>query len=252
MKAVIVAAGLGTRLLPITKVIPKEMLPILDKPVLHYIVEEAVNSGINEIYIVINKNKELIRKYFTLGSETNEKLDELRLLLKKVNMHFAYQEKQLGLGDAVNQVKLKEPFALLLGDSIMACSVPCIKQLIDAFNETKKTVINVERVPQEFISRFGIVEGIEIKKNVYKVSKLTEKPRHSPSNLAICGRYILTPKIFACLAMVGRGHNNEIQLTDALSLLLGSEGIYAYLFDGKRYDIGNKDSYLEVIRAFST
>ncbi|MDD5253899.1 MAG: sugar phosphate nucleotidyltransferase [Candidatus Nanoarchaeia archaeon] len=251
MKAVIVAAGLGKRLLPITKIIPKEMLPLNNKPILQHVIEEIKESGINEIIIVINRKKDIIREYF--NPELSKDSEELNKLLRDLNINYIYQNEQEGLGHAVLQVKdlIDEPFALLLGDAVFLSKTPCLKQLLDAFGKTGKSIINIERIPKEIIQKRGIAEGFFINDNFLRIVNLIEKPANSDSNMAISARYILTPSIFYYLEQTEKGHSGEIQLTDAISKLSKSEEVYGYLSDAVRLDIGDRDSYLNAIIAFS-
>lgn len=261
-KAIIPAAGLGTRFLPATKVKSKEMLPIVDKPTIQYIVEEAVNSGIEEILIVIGRNKTCIENHFDKSVELelelakNNKNDLLNLvkdISKMANIHFIRQKEPRGLGHAIYCARTfvgNEPFAVLLGDDIVYTDEnqkTCLKQLIDCYDEYKTSILGVQQVDPRNVSKYGIVEGIEIDNRICKVKGLVEKPRieDAPSNIAILGRYIITPKIFEILSRTKPGKGNEIQLTDALLKLLKEEAIYSYNFEGKRYDVGDKLGYLQ-------
>lgn len=233
-KAIIPAAGLGTRLYPITNVIPKEMLPILQRPAIEYVVNEAIASGIKEIGIVINNKKEIIKQYFNASA----------------NIHFIYQDKPKGLGHAVLQAEEfigDEPFAVLLPDEIIDSRTPCIKQLIDIHNVCESnTVLGVQRVKLKDVSKYGIIETNKIDNKILEVNNLVEKPAvfKTPSTFAIMGRYILTPKILDILKTIKPGKNNEIQLTDALKELLLYEDIKAYHFDGTRFDVGTQEGLL--------
>lgn len=258
-KAIIPAAGLGTRFLPATKAQPKEMLPIVDKPTIQYIVEEAINSGIEDIMIVTGRGKRAIEDHFDKSFELEEALkakgnhDLLSLvqdISNLVNIHYIRQKEPKGLGHAIYCAKTfigDEPFAVLLGDDIVDAEVPCLKQLIEVYNEYKTTVIGVQHVSDEDVSKYGIVSGKPIDDRVYKVKDLVEKPEKekAPSNIAILGRYIISPQIFKHLENAEPGKGGEIQLTDALKGLMGSEAMYAYDFTGKRYDVGNKLGFLE-------
>ena len=261
-KAIIPAAGLGTRFLPATKAQPKEMLPIVDKPTIQYIIEEAINSGIEEILIVTGRNKKSIEDHFDKSVELEMELaknhkDELLELVKDisdmVDIHYIRQKEPRGLGHAIHCAKSfvgDEPFAILLGDDIVYTDEnekPCLKQLMDCYNEYKTSILGVQSVDIENVSKYGIIRGIPIEDRVYKVKGLVEKPNKedAPSNTAILGRYIVTPKIFEILERTEPGKGNEIQLTDALLQLLNEEAIYAYNFKGKRYDVGDKLGYLE-------
>jgi UTP--glucose-1-phosphate uridylyltransferase len=261
-KAIIPAAGLGTRFLPATKAQPKEMLPIVDKPTIQYIIEEAIASGIEEILIVTGRNKKCIEDHFDKSVELEMELaknhkDELLELVKDisdmVDIHYIRQKEPRGLGHAIHCAKSfvgNEPFAILLGDDIVYTDEsqrPCLKQLIDCYDEYKTSVLGVQCVDPEHVSKYGIVDGIKIEDKVCKVKGLVEKPNKedAPSNTAILGRYIVTPKIFEILERTKPGKGNEIQLTDALLELVKSEAMYAYNFEGKRYDVGDKLGFLE-------
>ena len=258
-KAVIPAAGLGTRFLPATKAQPKEMLAIVDKPAIQYIIEEAVESGIEEILIITGRNKGAIEDHFDSSYEIEaelkqkKKYDLLQLIDKISNLaqiYYTRQKEPKGLGHALLCAKAfvgNEPFAVMLGDDIVDSDVPCLKQIIDVFNKYQASIVGVQEVPRLELNKYGIVSGTEIEKNVYMVKDLIEKPEvdKAPSNIAILGRYIITPKIFELLENTKPGINGEIQLTDALKKLLELESIYAYVFDGKRYDIGDKLGFLK-------
>ena len=259
-KAVIPAAGLGTRFLPATKAQPKEMLPIVDKPTLQYIIEECVASGIEEILIITGRNKKSIEDHFDKSVELEmelekagkkEMLEMVRDISDMVNIHFIRQKEPKGLGHAILCAKTfvgNEPFAVLLGDDVVYNDEkPCLKQLIDCYEEYNTSVLGVQIVAPENVNKYGIVGGIKIEDRVYKVKKLVEKPslEEAPSNVAILGRYIITPKIFEILEDTEPGKGNEIQLTDALIKLIEEEAMYAYDFEGRRYDIGDKLGFLE-------
>jgi UTP--glucose-1-phosphate uridylyltransferase len=264
-KAVIPAAGLGTRFLPVTKAQPKEMLPIIDTPVIQYVVQECVDSGIEDILIISGKGKRSIEdhfdKNFELESRLQEKEDEvlytqLRHIESMANIHFIRQKELNGLGDAIYHARFHcghEPFAVLLGDTIIDSVIPVTQQLIDAYEQYSQTVIAVETVPPENVSRYGIVGGDKLSDRVIRLNQLVEKPgrKQAPSNMAIAGRYVLTPAIFRALEKTPRGKGNEIQLTDALQILLKEEGIIASLIEGKRYDIGNKMDFLKTTVEFA-
>lgn len=259
MKAVIPAAGLGTRFLPATKAQPKEMLPIVDKPVIQFVVEEAINSGIDDILIITGRGKRAIEDHFDKSFELEYTLEEQgkkRLLqqMKDISdladIHYVRQKERRGLGHAILCAKNhvgQEPFAVLLGDTIVESKVPCTKQLVGVFEKYDDSVIAVEEVPRERIPSYGIVDGKKIAKGIYRVVDLVEKPKveEAPSNLGIIGRYILTPEIFTVLEETKTGVGNEIQLTDALRALGKSQSMYASKFTGRRYDIGNKFDYLK-------
>ncbi len=245
-KAVIPAAGLGTRFLPATKAQPKEMLPVVDKPVIQYVVEEAVASGIEDILIITGKGKRAIEDHFGKSELENEFLNDIDEMMRHVNLLYTRQREPRGLGDAVYYAKSfagDEPFALLLGDTI---TIPeCTAELIKKYEEFKTTIIAVEEVPEERISSYGVIKGKEIEGDIYLIEDLVEKPsaEDAPSNLGILGRYILTPAIFEAIERTPPGKGNEIQLTDALRLV--REKIYGYVYRGRRYDIGNKLDWLK-------
>lgn len=258
-KAIIPAAGLGTRFLPATKAQPKEMLPIVDKPTIQYIVEEAIESGIEDILIITGKSKRSIEDHFDKSFELEEELrkkgdTELLNLVQDisnlVNIHYIRQKEPKGLGHAIYCAKTfigEEPFAVLLGDDIVDAQKPCLKQLIDVFDEYQTTVLGVQTVREEDVSKYGIVSCRNVDDRVYKVKDLVEKPdkESAPSNIAILGRYIITPRIFKYLENATPGKGGEIQLTDALKALMGNEAMYAYDFEGNRYDVGNKIGFLQ-------
>jgi UTP--glucose-1-phosphate uridylyltransferase len=264
-KAVIPAAGLGTRFLPATKAQPKEMLPIIDTPTIQYVVQECVESGIEDILIISGKGKRSIEdhfdKNFELESRIQEKEDEalytqLRHIESMANIHFIRQKELNGLGDAIYHARFHcehEPFAVLLGDTILDSVIPATQQLIDSYEQYGQTVIAVETVPWEKVCRYGIVGGKSLSDRVMQLDCLIEKPsrEQAPSNFAIAGRYILTPEIFKALEKTPRGKGNEIQLTDALQILLKEEGMIATLIEGKRYDIGNKMDFLKTTVEFA-
>jgi len=260
-KAVIPAAGLATRLLPATKAQPKEMLPIVDKPTIQYIVEEVINSGIEDILIVTGRYKRTIEDHFDKSYELEEELKKkgnydllaiVQDISNLVNIHYIRQKEPKGLGHAIYCAKAfvgNEPFAVLLGDDIIDSEVPCLKQMIDIYENYGGTIIGVQPVPQENVSSYGIVDCTQISERVYKVNDLVEKPEKekAPSNIAILGRYIISPRIFEFLENIQPGKNGEIQLTDALKQLVKVEPMYAYNFIGNRYDVGNKIGYLQAM-----
>lgn len=264
-KAVIPAAGFGTRFLPATKAQPKEMLPIIDTPVIQYVVQECVDSGIEDILIVSGKGKRSIEDHFDrnfeLENRIQEKEDEalytqLRHIEDMANIHFIRQKELNGLGDAIYHARFhcgNEPFAVLLGDTILDSVIPATQQLIDTYEQYKQTVIAVETVPKDKVSRYGIVGGEKISDKLMQLNALVEKPDidQAPSNLAIAGRYILTPEIFTALEKTPRGKGNEIQLTDALRILMKRENMIAQTIEGKRYDIGNKLDFLKTTVEFA-
>lgn len=264
-KAIIPAAGLGTRFLPATKAQPKEMLPIVDKPTLQYIIEEAVASGIEEILIITGRNKKSIEDHFDKSIELelelekkgkDELLEEVRKISDMVNIHYIRQKEPKGLGHAIYCAKSfigKEPFAVLLGDDIVDAKTPCLKQMIKAYDEYKTTILGVQEVAKDDVNKYGIVEGKHIEDRVYKVKDLVEKPaiEEAPSNIAILGRYIISPRIFDILEHTAPGKGGEIQLTDALKVLAQKEAMYAYNFEGRRYDVGDKLGFLEATVEFA-
>lgn len=251
-KAIIPAAGLGTRFLPATKAMPKEMLPIVDKPTIQYIVEEAVASGIEDIIIVTGKGKRAIEDHFDNSFELEfnlaekqkwELLESVRKSSEMADIHYIRQKEPRGLGHAIWCARKfigNEPFAVLLGDDIVEANKPCLKQMIDVYDEYKSSVVGVQPVPWEEVSRYGVVDASPLAERVYKANRLVEKPKRedAPSNLAILGRYILTPRIFDMLGEQQVGVGGEIQLTDAISRLSEVERIIAYDFEGKRHDVG--------------
>lgn len=264
-KAVIPAAGLGTRFLPATKAQPKEMLPIIDTPTIQYVVQECVDSGIEDILIISGKGKRSIEDHFDrnmeLESRMQEKEDEaiytqLRHIENMANIHFIRQKELNGLGDAIYHARFhcgNEPFAVLLGDTIIDSVIPVTQQLIDTYEQYQRTVIAVETVAWDKVSRYGIVGGEKMSDKILHLTDLIEKPERdkAPSNLAIAGRYILTPEIFPALEKTKRGKGNEIQLTDALRALLKTEDLYATVIEGKRHDIGNKLDFLKTTVEFA-
>lgn len=264
-KAVIPAAGLGTRFLPATKAQPKEMLPIVDKPTIQYIIEEAVESGIEEILIITGRNKRAIEDHFDKSVELEfelekkakeEELKLVRSISNMANIYYIRQKEPKGLGDAINCARTfvgNEPFAVMLGDDVVDSKIPCLKQLMDCYNEYKTSILGVQKVPKSEVDKYGIVKGLKIEDRVYKVKDLVEKPKieEAPSNIAILGRYIITPEIFKILSNTKPGKGGEIQLTDALRTLIKEEAIYSYNFEGKRYDVGNKLGFLKATVDFA-
>jgi len=256
-KAIIPAAGLGTRFLPATKAMPKEMLPIVDKPTIQYIVEEAIESGIEDIIVVTGKGKRAIEDHFDIAFELEHTLEEkgkFELLRKvqqssNVEIHYIRQKEPKGLGHAVWCARSfigNEPFAVLLGDDIVQSDTPCTRQLIEQYELTGRSVIGVQPVGTDQTSRYGILDPIEKRGRLYKVRRFVEKPPQgqAPSNLAIMGRYVLTPEIFEYLGKHEIGAGGEIQLTDAIQKLNEDSGVYAYDFEGVRYDVGEKLGYI--------
>ena len=260
-KAVIPAAGLGTRFLPATKAMPKEMLPIVDKPTIQFIVEEAKKSGIEDILIVTGKNKRAIENHFDSNPELEQDLKdtgkvELLKLTEEitdlgVNLYYTRQPHPAGLGDAIFRARSfvgDEPFVVMLGDDLMRDKVPLTKQLIDDYNQTHAPTLAVMKVPHEEVSKYGVIspEG-KINDDLYNVKSFVEKPpvAKAPSDLAIIGRYLLTPEIFDILATQKPGRGGEIQLTDAIDTMNKTQRVFAHVFNGQRFDVGNKEGYLE-------
>lgn len=264
-KAVIPAAGLGTRFLPATKAMPKEMLPIVDKPTIQYIIEEAIESGIEDILIITGKGKRAIEDHFDSVPELEANLisknkSELLYLVEettKINIHFIRQSKPKGLGDAILQAKAfvgNEPFVVMLGDDIVQADVPCTRQLIEQYEITNSSIIGVQPVPEKDTNRYGIVDpSTSISAQLHKVKSFVEKPAPgtAPSNLAILGRYLLTPEIFKYLETQQVGSGGEIQLTDAITRLNEMQRVFAYEFDGKRYDVGEKLGFIRTTLEFA-
>lgn len=257
-KAVIPAAGFGTRFLPATKSTPKEMLTIVDRPTIHYNVEELIEAGIEDILIIIGRNKEDIANYFDRSPELELYLKEngkedlyemTERISNMANIHYVRQKEAKGLGHAVYCAKSfvgDEPFALVLGDDLVYSTIPCIKQLAEVYEKYESTILGVQSVDKKQVNKYGIIDGIKVDNQLYEVIDLIEKPsiEEAPSNVAILGRYILTPDIFAMIEETPPGKNGEIQLTDALRRLNQHKEIYAYEFEGKRYDTGDKLGYL--------
>jgi UTP--glucose-1-phosphate uridylyltransferase len=264
-KAIIPAAGLGTRLLPSTKALPKEMLPIIDKPTIQYIIEEAVEAGIEDIIIVTGKGKKAIEDHFdtsylleqTLMHKGKDKvLKEMQQISQLANIHYIRQGVPNGLGHAIWCARKfigQEPFAVLLGDTLVKEDKSCLNEMINVYKECHSSIIGVKRVNESDVSRYGIVDVIKGSGPLYKINSMVEKPnaKDAPSNLAIFGRYILTPRIFELLEKQKPGIGNEIQLTDALHTLLKHESVFAQIFEGKSYDIGEKLGYVKTIVEFA-
>lgn len=264
-KAIIPAAGLGTRFLPATKAQPKEMIPIVDKPTIQYIVEEAAAAGIEDILIISGRNKRAIEDHFDKSYELEEELhrkgkQELLSVVEYIsniaNIHYIRQKEAKGLGHAIYCAKSfigDEPFAVLLGDDIVDSQKPCIKQLIDVYNEYQTTILGVQKVPLQDVPKYGIIAGTQIDERVYKVKGLVEKPEveQAPSNIAMLGRYIISPRIFEFLEAATPGKNGEIWLTDALEKLMEKEAMYAYNFEGDRYDVGDRIGFLKATVEFA-
>lgn len=264
-KAVIPAAGLGTRFLPATKAQPKEMLPIIDIPTIQYVVQECVDSGIEDILIVTGKGKRSIEDHFDRNIELEERVreredelwyNELRHIDSMANIHFIRQKEQNGLGDAIYHARFhcgNEPFAVLLGDSVNDSVIPITQQMIDAYEQYHHSIIAVQQVPQEKVNRYGIMGGEFLSDRIMRVREMVEKPEpdKAPSNWAVAGRYILTPEIFQAIEQTPRGKGNEIQITDSLRILMQTEDIIAMKIEGRRYDIGNKLDYLKTTVDFA-
>lgn len=263
-KAVIPAAGLGTRFLPATKAMPKEMLPIVDTPTIQLIVEEALQSGIEEILVITGKHKRAIEDHFDSNMELEENLrakgknDLLEIVdeTSRINLHYIRQKSPEGLGHAVLQAKAfvgDEPFVVMLGDDLMVDEVPLTKQLIDDYNTTNSSVVAVMEVPKEETNKYGVIDPVkQVSDDLYEVKDFVEKPapEEAPSNLAIIGRYLLTPEIFGLLETQTRGAGNEIQLTDAINRLNQKQNVYAHKFNGIRFDTGDKFGYMMTNIAF--
>ena len=263
-KAVLPVAGLGTRFLPATKAQPKEMLAVVDKPLVQYAVEEVVSSGIPMVVFVTGRGKQAIENHFDLSAELEQELagrgkEELRRQLHSISdmLRFAYVRQQIprGLGDAIltaRDLVEDEPFAVLLSDDIIVNKVPCLKQMLSVYERHGCSVVAIQRVPRKTVSSYGIIRGRlvpddECPGRLYQIEDMVEKPspQHAPSNLAVIGRYILTPAIWKALSSTTPGAGGEIQLTDGLRRLLASEPIYGYVFEGKRYDAGDKLGFLQ-------
>lgn len=264
-KAVIPAAGLGVRFLPATKAQPKEMLPIVDKPAIQYIVEEVIESGIEEILIITGRNKQAIEDHFDKSLELEVRLKEtgktpllelVQSISRLAHVCFVRQKEPLGLGHAVHCARRfvgDEPFAVLLGDDIVVSEKPCLKQMTDMYSEVQSSVIAVMEVPEKDVSKYGILDSVLERPGLYRVRDLVEKPapEQAPSRLAIMGRYIIEPRIFSILAEAGPGAGGEIQLTDALKVLCSEQPVYGMTFQGKRYDVGDKLGYLQATVEFA-
>ena len=259
-KAVIPAAGFGTRFLPATKATPKEMLPIVDKPTIQYIVEEALQSGIEEILIISGHAKRAIEDHFDtnpglemhLESHGQESLLKMVRSISEINIHYIRQKHRRGLGDAILCARSfidDEPFAVLLGDDVVYNETnPALRQMIDIYNDLGATILGCQEVPLEKVSSYGIVAGVPVEgKNVLRVTNMIEKPsvEEAPSRTAVLGRYIITPDVFEVLARTEPGKGGEIQLTDAIQTMASREAVYAYCFKGKRYDVGDKLGFLK-------
>jgi UTP--glucose-1-phosphate uridylyltransferase len=264
-KAIIPAAGLGTRFLPATKSMPKEMLPLIDRPAIQYVVEEAIDSGIDDLIIITGRGKRAIEDYFDDSPElemhlrNHGKVEELKVVQEissLIDIHYIRQKEPRGLGDAILCAEKHigdEPFAVLLGDDIIKNRTPCTKQLIDLYREREQSVIAVETVPREKISSYGIIQGTKVSPSLYRIDDIVEKPQieEAPSNIGAIGRYVFTPEIFECLEHTPPGVGDEIQLTDGIRILLRFQRIYAHMFQGKRYDTGDKAGYIKAIIEFA-
>ena len=265
-KAVFPVAGLGTRFLPATKANPKEMLPVVDKPLIQYAVEEAIQSGITELIFVTGRNKRSIEDHFDknveleaslIASNKNFLLESIRSIIPShVKCIYTRQSEPLGLGHAVLQAKTiinDEPFAVLLADDLTDAHTPVLKQLILQHQKEQSSVIAIEDIPKEKTVQYGIVDVGDSKNNLYKINSIVEKPQpiDAPSTLGVIGRYIFNPEIFDCLEKIKPGKGGEIQLTDAIQMLLGQQAIFAYLFEGKRYDCGDKLGFIKANIEFS-
>ena len=267
-KAVIPAAGLGTRFLPVTKSMPKEMLPIIDTPAIHYVVKEAVDTGLDDIIIITGRGKRAVEDYFDESPEMEMHLakhnkEDLLTTIQEIssmaNVHYIRQKEPRGLPDAILAAEKHigdEPFAVLLGDDIIISEIPCTRQLIDVFTEHSSSVIAVQEVPQDKIDRYGAVKGRKIFSDIidlYQVEHIVEKPRitEAPSTLAAIGRYVFTPEIFDAMKDTKPGVNNELQIADSINILSQSQKIYACAFKGHRYDIGDKLGYIQAIIDFA-
>ena len=259
-KAVIPAAGLGIRFLPATKAQPKEMLPIIDKPTIQYVVEEAVDSGIEDILIIIGKGKRAIEDHFDRNIElelllqnkdTMNLYNDIRRIGDMANIHFIRQKELNGLGDAISYAKQhigEEPFAVLLGDTLIDSVIPVTQQLIDLYEQYRQSLIAIEPVPKDRVGRYGIISGNKISEKIWQVAEIVEKPRvdRSPSNLAIAGRYILTPDIFKAIEQTEPDKFKNIELTNALNILITRQNIFAYIIEGNRYALDDKFDFLKM------
>lgn len=264
-KAAFPAAGLGTRFLPATKAQPKEMLPLVDKPLIQYGIEEALASGIDNIIVITGRGKNAIEDHFDISFELEKILEQrgetellkvVRNISDMINVSYVRQKEALGLGHALltaRELIGNEPFACFLGDDIIDSEVPCMKQLLNVFNEKNHPVVAIEEVSWDHVSSYGIIAGKQIAEDLYEITDLIEKPSRNdaPSNLAIIGRYVLTPDLFDALSKVEADHKSEIQLTNGLKILLKDRPIFGYKFKGKRYDAGNKLGFLKATVEFA-
>jgi UTP--glucose-1-phosphate uridylyltransferase len=267
-KAVFPAAGLGTRFLPATKSQPKEMLPLVDKPLIQYVIEEAVAAGIRNITIVTGRGKNAIEDHFDVSYELErvleargktDQLNEVRQISNMINVSYVRQKEALGLGHAISVARDAvggDPFAVMLGDDIIDSAVPCMKQMVDLFEKLQASIIAACEVPHSEIHHYGVIRGIPVEGfngRVYRVQDVVEKPpaNEAPSNIAIIGRYILTPEIFSFLEKTRAGSGGELQLTDGIRMLLEQQPVYAYMFEGTRYDAGDKLGFLKATVEFA-
>jgi len=268
-KAVIPAAGLGTRFLPVTKSMPKEMLPIIDTPSIHYVIKEAISSGIDDVIIITGRGKRAIEDFYDESPELEMRLkkDKKEDLLKivtdissLVNVYYIRQKEPRGLPDAISKAEKHvddEPFAVLLGDDIIKSNMPCIKQLIDVYYKFQSSVIAAQEVPINKISNYGSIDCNKIESSleneIYLIKDIVEKPKpeDAPSNIAAVGRYVFTSEIFDCIKKTKPGVGNELQIADSIKILMQSQKVYASTFKGKRYDIGDKFGYIQAIIDFS-
>ena len=264
-KAVIPAAGLGTRFLPATKSMPKEMLPIVDTPAIHFVVKEAIESGIDDIIIITGRGKRAIEDYFDESPELEmhlerngkkKKLQMIREISQMADIHYIRQKEPKGLPDAILKAEKHirdEPFAVLLGDDVIRGKIPCTGQLLDVFEKYKSSILAVKKVDIKEISKYGSVKGRLTEDRIYLVEDIVEKPKleEAPSNIASIGRYIFTPKIFDCIRETLPSINKELQIADSINILRKMENVYALEIEGKRYDIGNKLGYIQAVIDFS-
>jgi UTP--glucose-1-phosphate uridylyltransferase len=264
-KAVIPAAGLGTRFLPATKSMPKEMLPLIDRPVIQYVVEEAIASGIDDILIITGRGKRAIEDYFDNSPELEmhlqqhhkeDLLKQIQDISSMVDIHYIRQKEPKGLGDAVLRAEKHvgdDPFAILLGDDIIVNDVPCTRQLINVFKKYRCSVLAVEEVPDHKVSSYGIIRGKAVEDGLCTLEDIVEKPpfEEAPSNMGAIGRYVLTPEIFDCIKQTQRGVGNEVQLTDGIRLLKDFQKVYGFSFHGRRYDTGDQVGYVQAIVEFA-
>ncbi len=264
-KAVIPVAGLGTRFLPATKTVPKELFPIVDIPTVQYVVQEAVESGIQEVIFVTRRGKDIIEDHFDVAPELDHLIEErgqtkmlrtLQQIAEMIEIVSVRQKRPMGLGHAVlcaRDLVGDEPYAVLLADDLIDAQIPCVRQLLNVFEEKKESVVALMRVPQEEIHRYGVIRGKELESRLYTIQDMVEKPaaKDAPSQLAIIGRYVLRPEIFALLEKTLPGKGSEIQLTDGLLQLVRERGVYGYEFVGDRYDVGDKLGFIQANVAYA-